>query len=186
MGTDRKRDHSKKLYLGPCHLPLSRLPTVRSTPLVEGEGCDHGKNREANSFGGDTESGDDESQSSGEGVEMLTSEVDDTEVENTLPVSGKAVSTTSRAGSSAHSGTSFDSKGRRAFGEGLADAPATFDSFSHGPDRSLLHCATGIQRDMLSTSRDRYARLFSKDVHVLERDSRKTLPKQAWYPRRTS
>ena len=37
-----------------ANVPLSRPPTVRSTPLVEGEGCDHGKNREASSFGGET------------------------------------------------------------------------------------------------------------------------------------
>ena len=102
-----------------AHVPLSRPPTVRSTPLVEGEGCDHGKNREASSFGGETELGDAESESSGEGVEMVTSEV-----ESTPLVSGRAVSTTSRAGSSVHS-------------EGLADAPATFDSFSHGPDHQF-------------------------------------------------
>ena len=59
---------------------------------MEGEGCDHGKNREASSFGGDTESGDDESESSGEEVVMVTSEADDTEGENTPLVSGKAVS----------------------------------------------------------------------------------------------
>ena len=41
---------------------------------------------------------------------------------------------------------------------------------------SLLHCAPGKQRDLLSTSPDRYARLFSKDVRVLKRDGRKTLP----------
>ena len=63
-----------------AHVPLSRPPTVKSTPLVEGEGCDHGKKREASSFGGDTELGDDESESSGEGVEIVTSEIDDTEV----------------------------------------------------------------------------------------------------------
>ena len=42
-----------------AHLPLSRPPTARSTPLVEGEGCDRRRNREASSFGGVTESGDD-------------------------------------------------------------------------------------------------------------------------------
>ena len=73
-----------------AHVPLSRPPTVRSTPFVEGEDCDHGKNREASSFGG--ESGDDESESSGEGVEMVTFEADDAEVENTPLVSGRAVS----------------------------------------------------------------------------------------------
>ena len=62
------------------------------------------RNREANSFGGDTGSGGDESESSGEGVEMVTSDADDTEVESTPLVSGRAVSTNSRAGSSVHSG----------------------------------------------------------------------------------
>ena len=38
-----------------AHVPLARPPIVRSTPLVEGGSCDHGKNREASSFGGDTE-----------------------------------------------------------------------------------------------------------------------------------
>ena len=64
---------------------------------MEREGCDHGKNREASSFGGETELGDAESESSGEEVEMVTSEADDTEVESTPFVSGRAVSTTSRA-----------------------------------------------------------------------------------------
>ena len=102
---------------------------------MDGEGSDHGKNREASSFGGDTGSGDDESESSDEGVEMVTSEADDTEVENTPLVSRRAVSTTSRARSSVQSRVSFDPKGRGPFGEGLADAPVTSDSFSHGPDQ---------------------------------------------------
>ena len=97
--------------------------------------------------------GDAESESSGVGVEMVTSEADDTEVENTPFVSGRAVSTTSLAESSVHS-------------EGLADAPATSDSFSHGPDQQFVHCAPGKQRDLLSTSPDRYARQCSKDVRV--------------------
>ena len=65
-----------------AHVPLSRSPTVRSTPLVGGEGCDHGKNREGSSFGGEIQLGDDESELSGEGVEMVTSKADDTEEEN--------------------------------------------------------------------------------------------------------
>ena len=56
-----------------AYVPLSRPPTARSTPSVEGEGCDRG------SFGGVTESGGDESESSGEGVEIVTSGADDTE-----------------------------------------------------------------------------------------------------------
>ena len=113
-----------------AHVPLSRPPTVRSTLLVEGEGCDHGKNREASSFGSETELGDAESESSGEGVDMVTSEADDTEVESTPLVSGRAVSTTSRAGNSVHS-------------EGLDDAPATSDNFSHGPDQQFAALRAG-------------------------------------------
>ena len=101
---------------------------------MEGEGCGHGRNREASSFGGDTEWGDGESESSGKGVEMVTSVADDTERENIPLVSGRAVSTTSRAGSSVHSGVYFGPKGRGPFGEGLADAPSTSDSFLYGPD----------------------------------------------------
>ena len=107
-----------------ARVPLSRPPTVRSTPLVEGEGCDHGKNRETSSYDGETELGEAESESSGDGVEMVTSEADDIEVESTPFVSGRAVSTTLLAGSSVHS-------------EGLADAPATSDSFSHGPEQQF-------------------------------------------------
>ena len=45
------------------------------------------------------------------------------------------------------------------------------------PISSLLHRAPGKQIRVLSTSPDRYARLFFKDVRVLKRDGRKTLPK---------
>ena len=104
--------------------------THGSTPLVEVEGCDHGKDREASSFGHETELGDGEFESSGVGVEMVTSEADDTEVESTPFVSGRPVSTTSLAESSVHS-------------EGLADAPATSDSFSHGPDQQFAALRAG-------------------------------------------
>ena len=73
-----------------------RPSTTRSTPSVEGEGCDRGRNQKASSFGGDTESGDDEFESNGEGVEMVTSEADYTEREITPLVSGRAVSTRTR------------------------------------------------------------------------------------------
>ena len=56
-----------------------RHTVEQSTPSVEGEGCDSGMNREASSFSGDTEAGDDESESNGEGVEVVTSEADDIE-----------------------------------------------------------------------------------------------------------
>ena len=97
---------------------------------MEEKGCDHRKNREVTSFGGETELGDAESESSGEGVEMVTSEADDTEVENTPFISGRAISTTSRAESSVHS-------------EGLADAPATSDKFSHDPDQQFAALRAG-------------------------------------------
>ena len=47
-----------------------------------------------------------------EGVDMVTSEADDTKIENTPLVSGMTVSTTSIAGSSVHSGIFFGPKGR--------------------------------------------------------------------------
>ena len=78
-----------------AHVPLSCPPTVRSTFFVEMEGCDHGR---------------------------VTSAADDTEVENTPLALGRAVSTTSRAGSSVYSGVSFDPKGRGAFSEGCCTA----------------------------------------------------------------
>ena len=78
---------------------------------MEGKICDCGRNREPSLFGGETESGDDESESSNEEVELMTAEGDKTESENTPLVSGRAVSTTSRAGTSVHSGVYFDSKG---------------------------------------------------------------------------
>ena len=74
---------------------------------------------------------------------MVTSEADDTEVDNTPLVSGRAVSTTSRAGNSVHSGFSFDPKNRGSFGEGLADAPATSDSFSRSPDQQFAALRAG-------------------------------------------
>ena len=109
---------------------------------MEEEGCDRGMNREASSFGVDTESGDDESEPSGEGVEV-TSEADGSERENTPLVSGRAISTSSRAGGSVHSGVYFDPKGRGPFVDGLADAPATSDSFSHGPDQQFAALRAG-------------------------------------------
>ena len=61
---------------------------------------------------------------------MVTSEADNTEVESTPLISGRAVSTTSRAGSRLHS-------------EGLADAPATSGSFSHDPDQQFAALRAG-------------------------------------------
>ena len=168
------------------HVPLSCPPTVRSTLSVEGEGCDHGMNRKASSLGGDTESGDDESESSGEGVEMVTSEADDTEVDNTPLVSGRAVSTTSRAGNSVHSGFLLTRRAECLSARVLLMLRLPLTAFRMVPISSLLHCAPGKERGLPSTSPDRYARIFLKDVRVLKRDGRKTLPKQVWYPRRTS
>ena len=45
---------------------------------------------------------------------------------------------------------------------------------------SLLHYVPGNQKDLPNTSPDRNARLFVKDVRVLKREGKKTLPKQAW------
>ena len=79
------------------------------------------------------ETRDNESEStSGQGVEMVTSETYGTEKEKALLVSGRAASSTSSTGSSLHSGVSFDPKSRGSSGEGLADAPATSDSVSYG------------------------------------------------------
>ena len=113
-----------------AHVHSGRSLITRSKPLAEKKGCGHGTNREASSFGGETELGDAESESSGEGVEMVTSEADNTEVESTPFVLGRAISITSRAGSSVHS-------------EGLADAPATSDNFSHGPDKQFAALRAG-------------------------------------------
>ena len=143
-------------------------------------------NREASSFGGDTESGDDESESSGDGVEMVRSEANYIKAGNTPLVSGRAVSTTSRAESSVHSETSFDSKGRRPFGESLADAPATSDSFLHSSNEQFAALRAGEAKRLAEHIPGPLARLFLKDFGVLKRDGRKPLPKQAWYPRRTS
>ena len=145
-----------------AHVPLSRPPTVTSTPLVDGEGCDHGKNREVSSFGGETELGDAETESSGEGVEMVTSEADDTEAQSTPLVSGRAVSTTSRAGSSVHS-------------EGLADAPATSDNFSHGPDQQFAALCAGEARRLAEHIPGRLrATIFKGRMRVEERRSKNT------------
>ena len=122
-----------------AHVLLLRPPTVRSTPSVEREGCDHGTNREASSFGGDTESGDDESESIGKGLEMVTSEADDNSGRDNTPlVLERAVSTTSRVGNRYKAGS---------FGEGLADALATSNSFSRGSDQLFAALRAGEARE---------------------------------------
>ena len=129
---------------------------------MEGEGCDHGKNRDASSFDGETELGDAESESSGGGVEMVTSEADDTEVESTPFVSGRAVSTTSRAGSSIHS-------------EGLADAPVTSDNLSHGPDQWFAVVRAGEAKRLAEHIPGQLrATIFKGRTRVEERRSKNT------------
>ena len=87
-------------------------------------------------------------------------------------------STTSHTGSSVHNEVSFDSKGRGLFGEGVADVlPTCVTAFRMAPISILLYCTPGKQRDLLSTSSDRYVRLFLKDVRVLKKDGPKPLPK---------
>ena len=48
-------------------------------------------------------------------------------------------------------------------------------AFRMVPISSLLHCAPGKQRYLLSTSPDSYARLFLKDARILKRDGQKAL-----------
>ena len=126
---------------------------------MEEKSCDHGKNREASSFGCETELGDVESESSGVGVEMMTSEADDTEVENTPFILERAISTTSRAGSSVHS-------------EGLAETPATSDNFSHGPGQQIAALRAGeakrLAEHMLRTT------IFKGRTRAEERRSKNT------------
>ena len=104
---------------------------------------------------------------------MVTPEADDTEIGSTPLVSVRAVSTI-RAPEAAYTARVLL----------MLRLPLT--TFRMVPINSLLHCAPGKQRDLLSTSPDRYARLFSKDVRMLKRDGRKTLPKQVLYPWKTS
>ena len=84
-----------------------------------------------------------ESEPSGEGVEMVTSEADDTERENTPLISGRAASTISSAGSSVHSRVFCDPKGRVPSGEGPADVLATSYSVSYGPDQKFTALRAG-------------------------------------------
>ena len=154
-----------------AHVPLSRPLAVRLTPLVKGKGCGHGKNREASSFGGETELGDAKSESSGEGVEMVTSEVDDTEVESAPFVSGRAISTTSRAGSSVHS-------------EGLADAPATTDNFPHGSDQQFAALRAGETRRLAEhIPGPLCATIFKGRTRAEERRSKNTAQTNLMHPR---
>ena len=103
---------------------------------------------------------------------MVTSEADDTEVENTPFISGRAISTTSPE-------AAYTARV-------LLMLRLSLTIFHMVPISSLLRCAPGKQRDLLNTSPERYVQLFSKDVRVPKRDGRKALPKQACYPMRTS
>ena len=101
----------------------------------------------------------------------MTSEVVDTERDNTSLGLGRAVSTASRRKKRTQGG-SFDPKGR-----GLLMLRLPVTAFSMVPISRLLHYAAGKQTELPSTSPDRYARQFLKSVRVLKRDGRKTLPK---------
>ena len=105
---------------------------------MEGEGCDRGRSRETSSVGSGTEPGGDESDSSGEGVEMVSSKIDDTGRENAPLGSGRAASITSSVGSSVHSGGSFNSKGQGPYGKRLADALAISNKFPYGQHFTAL------------------------------------------------
>ena len=141
----------------------------------EREGCDRGRNRAVSSFDGDTEPGDDESESSSEGVEIVTSEADDTERDNTPLVSGRAVSTTSRAGSSVHNRVSFDPKGRGPYGEVLTDAPASSGSISHGPDQQFAALRAGEAKILAEhIPRPQRATIFRGRTRSKERRSKST------------
>ena len=154
------------------HVPLSRPPTARSTPLVEGEGCDHGKNRDVSSFGGDTESVD-ESEFSGEGVEMVTPEADDTE-EYPARFGEGCINYFARRKQRTQRGY-FDPKGRGPLGEGLADAPATSDSFPHDSDQQFAALrAAEAKRLAEHIPRPLRATIFKGRTRAEERRSKNT------------
>ena len=106
---------------------------------------------------------------------MVTSEADGTEVEITPLVTGRAVSNTSCAGSSVHSGGYFDPKGRGPFGEGLAHAPATSDNFSHGPDQQFAALRAGEGKRLAEhIPGPLRATIFKGRTHAEERRSKNT------------
>ena len=93
---------------------------------------------------------------------MVTSEADDTEVDSTPLVSGRAVSTTSLVGSSVHS-------------EGLADAPVTSDSFSHGPDQQFAALRAGEAKKLAEhIPGPLRATIFKERTRAEERRSKNT------------
>ena len=69
---DRKGDHNKARYLSLC-TPFTSS-NRKSTLSVEGSGCDRGRDQEASSGSSVIELGDNESESSGHGVDMVTPE----------------------------------------------------------------------------------------------------------------
>ena len=106
---------------------------------------------------------------------MVTSEADGTEYDITSLVSGRAVSTTSRAGSSKYSGVSFDPNGRGSFSEDLADAPATSDSFLHGPDQQFAALRAGEPKRLAEhIPRPLRATIFKGRTRAEERRSKNT------------
>ena len=97
------------------------------------------------------------------------------EVESTPLVSWRAVSTTSRVGSSVHSGVYFDPKGRGPLGEGLADAPATSDSFPHGSDQQFAVLRAGEAKRLAEhIPRPQHATIFEGRTCAGERRSKNT------------
>ena len=128
-------------------------------PPVKVEAQDRGRNQEVSSIGSGPKWY--ESEPSGEGVETVTSEADDTERENIPLISRRAASTTLSTGSSVHSSFFCDPQGRVRSGEGPVDAPATSYSVSYGPDQPFIY--------LPSTSPNRNVRLSLKDVRVMKR-----------------
>ena len=119
-----------------ANVPVSRPLSARSTPSMEGEGFDRGRSLEASLFGGDTESGDGESDS----IKWRGGRDGDVRGRRYRK---RAVSTTSRAGSSVHSGCFFYPKGQGSSSRGLADAPAVSDSFKYGRDQQFAELRAG-------------------------------------------
>ena len=159
-----------------AYVPLFRPPTVTSTPLVEGGGFDHGKNREGSSFSGDTGSGNDESESSGKGIDMVTSEADDTEVEMTRSFWGELYQhlRAPEVGYTAECRLTRRAEGLSARVLLMLRLPLTV--FRMVPISGLQHCTLGKQRDLMNISPDRYIRLFLKDVRVLKTNGQKYCP----------
>ena len=125
------------LLHGESHQDVNSLrnTTEKATPSIEGVGYERRRGRKASSVDSSTKLGGDEFESSGNGVETVTSEVNDTELENRSIMSGRATSTSSSAGSSVNSGVPFDPEGQGYSGQGLADALAASHNASYCPDK---------------------------------------------------